>query len=278
MSGRTRISCLSPACPAPASSIAIRAPRARRSRIAAASESSSGTNSCSVISTTSPARFPRERLADDVGGQRRRADVDRQVGVERAPERLEGGADRGRLELGAEPAAVRLGEPDVGGALARPGEARQRLVADDAPGTEADHRLEHGGDRPVECQQLLDLGALALGPVRGRVLGVEAAGAPLAAALGPVQRAVGELARGSRRPRRRAGRPRCPAEPLSSKPVDGDRRDRVPGALGDGERGARVRAREDQARTPRRRSARRCRRCGSRRAARRRPPRRTSSP
>ena len=78
-----------------------------------ASESSSGTNSCSVISITIPSRSPRRARLDDVGSQRRGADVDRQVGAERAAERLERGSDRRRLELGAEAAAVRLGEPDI---------------------------------------------------------------------------------------------------------------------------------------------------------------------
>ena len=209
MSGRTRISCLSPAWPAPASSIAIRAPRSRRSATAAASESSSGTNSCSVISIDDPF---------EVSPQARR--------WTRSEESAEGltliarwvsngrpsGSSAARIAAASSsaprPQPCAWANQTSGRAPALARKPRQRLVADHAPAAEADHRLEHADDRPVEAEQLLDLGPLALGPGRRRVLGVEAAGAPLAAALGPVEGAVGELVRASTGPRRRRGRRR----------------------------------------------------------------------
>ena len=84
MSGRTRDQLLEPRV-AGAGIVdrdhRARARAGRRSR--AASDSSSGTNSCSVISTMIPSRLPASASLDHVGAERGRADVDRQVGVER---------------------------------------------------------------------------------------------------------------------------------------------------------------------------------------------------
>ena len=58
----------------------------------------------------------------------------------------ERGADRARLERGAEPAAVRLLEPGQRRARVGRREARQRLVARDAAGGDLHHRLEDRRD------------------------------------------------------------------------------------------------------------------------------------
>ena len=63
----------------------------------------------------------------------------------------ERGAQRERLELGAEAGAVRLREPLVGPADGIAVDARERLVAADAAGGELEHRLEDGADR-VRCR------------------------------------------------------------------------------------------------------------------------------
>ena len=108
----------------------------------------------------------------DRGRERRRADVERQVGAEGATERLQRRADRHRLELGAEPAAVRQGEPDVRGAPAAcPGSGRAPRSRRGAR-SRARRRAGRPGDRRVPGRAGASISRpLALGPGRGRALG-----------------------------------------------------------------------------------------------------------
>ncbi len=136
----------------------------------------------------------RSASLDEVGAERRGADVDRQVDVRASgrPARARPGSRRPRARRRARSSCACANQTS-GRATVGVREARERLVADDPPAGEADDGLEGGGDRSVVSEQLLDLGPLALGPGGRGVAGVEAAGAALAAALGPGEGAVGEL-------------------------------------------------------------------------------------
>ena len=134
----------------------------------------------------------------DVGHGRREqragADVEGQERARRAVRDGERGAQRERLELGAEAAAVGLGEPLVGPADGLAVDAGERLVAADAAGGELEHRLEDHVHRVVAAaQQRLDLAALvgARGP--GGEVGGVAAGLAAAGVLGGVEGGVGAL-------------------------------------------------------------------------------------
>ena len=74
--------------------------------------------------------------------ERRRAEVQRQVGTRRTAGHRQSRLDRVRLERRAEPDALGEQEPLVGAALRRLLEPRQRLEAGDPPGRERDERLE----------------------------------------------------------------------------------------------------------------------------------------
>jgi hypothetical protein len=95
-----------------------------------------------------------------------------------------------RLEHGAEPAALRLREPQMRRALPGRGEAGQRLVAGDAAGGDLHDRLEDGDDRRRGRQHGLDLAPLLDQRQRDHVARVVDADAIAARALRPVQRAV----------------------------------------------------------------------------------------
>jgi hypothetical protein len=111
-------------------------------------------------------------LGGDEGG---RAEVDREVGVARAPGDGERRGDGAQLELDAQAAAVGEREPRVRRSPGRRVEARERLVARNAAGAQVDDRLEDGDHAVLSREQLLDLAALLGGSGEpGQAIGLQA--------------------------------------------------------------------------------------------------------
>ena len=134
----------------------------------------------------------RKNTEHGVGGERRGADVDRDVGSGRPALACESGADRGRLELGPEPAGVRLREPGRRRPIRGIGEASEPLVADQATGGQGGDRLEERLDGLL-LEDALDLGALRCVAGEADVIWIEAARPRLSGALRPVERSLGQL-------------------------------------------------------------------------------------
>ena len=151
-----------------------------------------------------PVEVARERVVDLGREQPGGRDVEREERPGGPVGDGERGAHRARLEHGAQPAAVRLREPQVRRAVPRRGEAGQRLKAGDAAGGDLHHRLEDRDDRRGGRQHRLDLAPLLDQRQRHHVARVVDADAIAARALRPVQRAVRRLEQ--LRHRRRVGR------------------------------------------------------------------------
>ena len=215
-------------------------------RRAPARVSSSGTNSCSVISITSPLRSAGKRLGHRLRGEGRGADVQRQVGPIGRPTGSSAARIAAASSSGPEAAAVSLREPRLRRAPRRAREARQRLVSDQVPAGQVDDRLEDRLDRLRLRDQGGDLGRLPVGPGRApRARGRSGACAACPAASPSTGRRR-RAGRGSRRPPRRPGRWRCPPSRRASMSAHRDSRDRFSGPLGDPVRDLAVGAREDQ--------------------------------
>jgi hypothetical protein len=104
-----------------------------------------------------------ERGLDLGRGQRRRADVEGQVGTRRPARAVEREAQRAGLERRPQARAPGLGEPGVGGAAHRRAEAGERLVAGDAAGRERGDRLEDHLEPLGLVEERGDLGPAAVG-------------------------------------------------------------------------------------------------------------------
>ena len=148
----------------------------------------------------------RQGLGHRLGGDRRGAHVEGEVGPDRSPHGLERRPQRRRLELRSEAAAVSLGEPGVRRAAGRAREAGECLVADQVTAGQCDHRLEDRPHRARMLEQRRDLAGLPFGPCERYLPRIEAAGPdPGASPISALPRRAG---RGSRRRRRRRGRSR----------------------------------------------------------------------
>ena len=181
-----------------------------------------------------PVEIPREGALHRVRGERARVEVQREPRAVGPPWHLDEALERERLQQRAEPAAARQVEPLVGPPAVLGREAREALVARDAPRREIDDRLEDRGEELGVVEQLAHRGSLL---VHGRLAGVrvDAPRLPASHALGLVERRVGEVEQpggrvGVGRPGRDAG------GAVQREAVDRQPADQRPGALGDAER------------------------------------------